>query len=70
MFEVAIQDATEKHDSDKRQEARRWLADDSVCTGSARWACDLLGLDLHLVRDALQTRPHEIRKAVFSAHKQ
>jgi len=70
MVEVAVQDATDKKDHDKRQAALRWLHDDKTAAGSAYWACDLLGLDLSEVRHALRVRPNEVRKAMFSAHKQ
>ena len=69
MMELALQDATEKHDSDKRQDARRWLYEDRTDPLSATWVAEIIGLDIEVIRWQVRKAPANIHRTLTNAHK-
>ena len=69
MMELALQDATEKHDSDKRQDARRWLYEDRTDPLSAEWVADMIGLDIETIRWQVRKAPARVHRSLTNAHK-
>lgn len=65
MMELAIQDATSKHDNDERKQARRWIFGYPTNKSlSASYVADVMGLDIELIREAISKRSASVSRQI------
>lgn len=69
VMELAVQDATDARNSDKRNVAWSWLFEDHPAEFSAGWVADMMGLDIEVIRQNIRSRGGQVHRALSQSHR-